>query len=215
MMPDEEESNSKINIDDLYEKKQRRDLKQISIFNKILGRIHKRIQYTARQKKYTENFVWFAVPEYIVGEPIYDKGDCIAYVVTKLEENGFFIRYMHPNTLFVSWENWVPTYVRNEVKKKRGIILDEKGNVLEIKGEDTDENPNSKMLNERGGGGGGGDTGGKDKKQYTPIGSYKPTGNLVYKQEIFDKLEKKIDNTRYNSTSQDNDANRKIFFKDV
>ena len=204
----------KINIDDLYEKKQQRDLKQVSIFNKILNRIQHRIQLTGRTKR-NDKYVWFTVPEYIFGEPIYDKGDCIAYVVTKLEENGFFIRYMHPNTLFVSWENWVPTYVRNEVKKKRGIILDEKGNVLEIKGEDTDENPNSKMLNERGGVGGGGDTGGKDKKQYTPIGSYKPTGNLVYKQEIFDKLEKKIDNTRYNSTSQDNDANRKIFFKDV
>ena len=202
------------NIDDLYEKKQQRDLKQVSIFNKILNRIQHRIQLTGRTKR-NDKYVWFTVPEYIFGEPIYDKGDCIAYVVTKLEENGFFIRYMHPNTLFISWENWVPTYVRNEVKKKRGIILDEKGNVLEIKGEDTDENPNSKMLNERGGGGGGGDTGGKDKKQYTPIGSYKPTGNLVYKQEIFDKLEKKIDNTRYNSTSQDNDANRKIFFKDV
>ena len=202
----------KINIDDLYEKKQQRDLKQVSIFNKILNRIQHLIQLTGRTKR-NDKYVWFTVPEYIFGEPIYDKGDCIAYVVTKLEENGFFIRYMHPNTLFVSWENWVPTYVRNEVKKKRGIILDEKGNVLEIKGEDTDENPNSKMLNERGGGGG--DTGGKDKKQYTPIGSYKPTGNLVYKQEIFDKLEKKIDNTRYNSTSQDNDANRKIFFKDV
>lgn len=202
----------KINIDDLYEKKQQRDLKQVSIFNKILNRIQHRIQLTGRTKR-NDKYVWFTVPEYIFGEPIYDKGDCIAYVVTKLEENGFFIRYMHPNTLFVSWENWVPTYVRNEVKKKRGIILDEKGNVLEIKGEDTDENPNSKMLNERGGGGG--DTGGKDKKQYTPIGSYKPTGNLVYKQEIFDKLEKKIDNTRCNSTSQDNDANRKIFFKDV
>ena len=145
----------KINIDDLYEKKQQRDLKQVSIFNKILNRIQHRIQLTGRTKR-NDKYVWFTVPEYIFGEPIYDKGDCIAYVVTKLEENGFFIRYMHPNTLFVSWENWVPTYVRNEVKKKRGIILDEKGNVLEIKGEDTDENPNSKMLNERGGGGGGG-----------------------------------------------------------
>jgi len=209
----------KINIDDLYEKKQQRDLKQVSIFNKILNRIQHRIQLTGRTKR-NDKYVWFTVPEYIFGEPIYDKGDCIAYVVTKLEENGFFIRYMHPNTLFISWENWVPTYVRNEVKKKRGIILDEKGNVIEVKGEDADDNPNSKMLNERGGGGV--DTGGKDKKQYTPIGSYKPTGNLVYKQEIFDKLEKKIDNTRYNSTRseptnnyQESEVNRKIFFKDV
>ena len=35
----------------------------------------------------------------------------------------------------------------------------------------------------------------KDQKQYTPIGQYKPTGNLIYNEEMFEKLEKKISNT--------------------
>ena len=48
---DDDEGKNKINIDGLYEKKQKRDLKQISIFNKILNRIHKRIEYTAKSKK--------------------------------------------------------------------------------------------------------------------------------------------------------------------
>ena len=33
---EDEETHGKINIDDLYEKNQRRDLKQISIFNKLI-----------------------------------------------------------------------------------------------------------------------------------------------------------------------------------
>ena len=41
---------SKLNIDSLYEKRQKRDLKQLSIFNKILNRIHKRIDYTSKIK---------------------------------------------------------------------------------------------------------------------------------------------------------------------
>lgn len=44
----EEEVKGKINIDDLYEKEQRTDLKQLSIFNKLLNRVHKRIQTTSR-----------------------------------------------------------------------------------------------------------------------------------------------------------------------
>ena len=40
-----------INIDELFEKNQQKDLKQLSIFNKILNRIHKRIQHTGRAKK--------------------------------------------------------------------------------------------------------------------------------------------------------------------
>lgn len=184
---DDDDTPSRVNIDDLFEKNQRRDLKQVSIFNKILNRINNRIKVTARTKR-DDKHVWFNVPEYIFGEPVYDKGDCIAYVVTKLTDNGFHVRYVHPNTLFISWENWVPAYVRNEIKKKQGIVIDEKGNVLEKK-EETDGDPNSKMLNDRNGNN---EPNKKDQKNYTPIGSYKPTGNLVYNPEMFEKLEKRV-----------------------
>jgi len=183
----------KINIDELYEKNQKRDLKQLSIFNKILNRIHRRITTTGRNKR-LDKFVWFAIPEYIFGEPVYDKTECIAYVVSKLEENGFFIRFVYPNTLFISWDNWVPSYTRTEIRKKTGLVLDEKGNVVDrvdkrdgTSGGPVQDDPNSRMLNA-----GGSNTNQKDQKQYTPIGSYKPTGNLVYNRDFFDKIEKKV-----------------------
>ena len=114
--PNEEDNIQRVNIDELFDKKQKRDLRQVSVFNKILNRIHNRIRLTARNKA-TDKHIWYNVPEYIFGEPLYDKGDCIAYIVSQLKENGFFIKYVHPNTLFVSWESWVPAYVRNELKK--------------------------------------------------------------------------------------------------
>ena len=168
----EEANNGKINIDDLYERRQKRDLKQLEIFNKILSRIHKRIQYTAKNKLCSDNHVWFNVPEYIVGEPVYDKGDCTGYLVSQLEHNGFFVKYVYPNTLFVSWHNWVPSYVRNEIKKKMGVAIDEKGNVIESEGE-------PKIIQQQI----------KDQKQYTPIKSYKPS---VYGEDLLAKVEKKI-----------------------
>lgn len=186
---DDDDKVQKINIDDLYEKNQRRDLKQISIFNKILNRIQKRIQFTSRMKN-NEKHIWFVVPEYIFGEPVYNKGDCIAYVISKLEDNGFHIRYIHPNTLFVSWENWVPSYVRNELKKKRGIIVDERGNVIGTKEEQKEENMDYSLFNDRDANKD--DSKKKEPKQYTPIDKYKPTGNLVYNQELFDKLERRV-----------------------
>jgi hypothetical protein len=188
---DDEEAQHKINIDDLYEKKHARDLKQIAIFNKILNRIHKRIQLTGRTKK-KETHIWFIVPEFIFGEPNYDQGECLGYIVAKLEENGFFIRYMHPNTLFISWENWVPSYTRNEIKKKLGIVLDEKGNVIDRldnsqESEVESHDPNIRMLQQQNA-----ENNKKNDKKYTPIDNYKPTGNLVYNPELFEKLEKKV-----------------------
>ena len=195
----EEEASKKISIDALYERKHRQDLKMVSIFNKILNRIHKRIQFTGRNKR-AEKYIWFTVPQFIFGEPNYDNGECVGYLVTKLEDNGFYVKYMHPNTLFVSWDNWVPTYTRNEVKKRTGVVVDQYGNVVE-KNSNKEDDLNAGLLNT-------GQTvkNGKDQKQFTPIDQYKPKGSLVYKPELFEKLEKRvsIDSTTANANANAN-----------
>ena len=185
LFADDDDAEHKVDIDGLYDKQQQRDLKQLAVFNKILNRVQRRIQTTTRLPK-KDKHIWFTVPEFIFGEPLYDKGDCIAYVVAKLSSNGFFVKYMHPNTLFVSWENWVPTYKRNEIKKKTGIVLDNTGTVVDQldKSGPSPEDINSGVINGR--------TPAKEGKQYTPIKQYKPSGTLVYNQEIFDKIEKKV-----------------------
>lgn len=198
---EDDETTGKVNIDDLFEKNQRRDQKQLSIFNKILNRIHKRITLTGRNK-HVDKHIWFTIPEYIFGEPVYDKNDCIAYIITKLEANGFFIKYMHPNTIFVSWEKWVPSYVRQELKKRTGMVINEKGEVVSRKTDSNSDQPedmNSGLFNEKNGihgasgaGSASGSKGSAQGKQYNPIGSYKPTGNLVYNSEIFEKIEKRL-----------------------
>jgi hypothetical protein len=173
----DEETQNKINIDELYDRNQRRDLKQVSIFNKILNRIHKRILMTNRNKR-NDKHVWFNIPEFIFGEPVYDNAECIAYIVAKLEDNGFFIRYVHPNTLFISWQDFIPSYVRSEFKKRTGVAIDEKGHVIAPKDDQVNEDSTNKTV--------------AVGKKYTPIDQYKPTGNLVYDQEMFEKLEKKL-----------------------
>jgi hypothetical protein len=184
----------KVDIDSLFEKKQQKDMKQLNIFNKILNRIHKRIRFTGNTK-HKDKHIFFTVPEFIFGEPLYKQGDCIGYLVVKLEENGFLVKYMHPNTLFISWENWVPSYVRSEIKKKTGKIIDEKGNIIgdknapkEDEDEEDDGDINSKLFNM------GGSTKQQKKpgKEYTPIDQYKPSGRLVYNNDMFEKLEKKL-----------------------
>jgi hypothetical protein len=181
----------KINIDDLYERKRQYDLNKLELYNKILNRIHVRIKTTSRQKT-DEQFCWFVVPEVIIGVPKYDQGSCIAYLIDKLRENGFNVKYIHPNTLFISWLHWVPSYVRTELKKKTGIIVDEYGNKVQSE----EENDNSQKINNmfniketkvtvKG-------NAQKEKKSFTPIQSYKPQGNLVYNDELLNILEEKI-----------------------
>ena len=201
-----EDFSEKLNIDELYEKKRQYDLSKLALYNKILNRIHIRIKTTSRQK-IDEQFCWFVVPELIIGVPKYDQASCIAYLMDKLKENGFNIRYIHPNTLFISWVHWVPSYVRTELKKKTGIIIDEYGQKVEGTDGDNinnnskynnklkieDRNPNDLMFNLKNPGSHQQNQDAlKQKKNYTPITSYKPTGNFVYNDELLNKIEDKF-----------------------
>jgi hypothetical protein len=182
----------KLNIDDLYEKKRQHDVHQLDLFNKILNRIHVRIKTTSKQKT-DEQFCWFLVPEMIIGVPKYDQAACIAYVIDKLKTNGFNVRYIHPNTLFISWGHWVPTYVRTELKKQTGIVVNELGARVYEPNEETNRTkfmnnydlPNEVIQT-------------PDKimklntKEYTPIKSYKPAGNLIYNDSMLNRIEEKI-----------------------
>lgn len=185
----------KMNIDDLYEKKRNYDLSKLLLFNKILNRIHVRIKTTSRQR-IDEQFCWFIVPEVIIGVPKFDQAACIAYLIDKLEQSGFNVRYIHPNTFFISWIHWVPSYVRTELKKKTGIEINEYGEKIQHDNGDNNKliyepkDANELMLNmknpnqEQKGKG--------NKKDYTPINSYKPSGNLVYTDELLNKIENKF-----------------------
>ena len=174
-----------------FEKKQQKDLKQLAIFNKILNRIHKRINLTAKSKV-NEKHIFFTVPEFLFGEPLYNQGDCIGHLVVKLEENGFDVKYMHPNNLFISWKNWIPGYVREQVKKKTGKIIDNRGNIIgdkNSKKEDVvdEDDINANIFNNRNG-----EPQQKQGKEYTPIDQYKPSGNFIYNPDLLHKLEKKL-----------------------
>ena len=180
----------KMNIDELYDSKQKRDLDTLQLFQKILGRIHQRIKTASRQKD-NEQFCTYLVPEVMIGVPKYDHGECIAYLVNKLRDNGFNVKYVHPNLLFIAWNHWIPSYVRTEIKKKTGMVVDGNGNVTDKNKnkEGLTDNPLDNLLFERG------DNKIKmqeKEKAYKSIDSYKPVGNLVYNQEMFRKLNEKL-----------------------
>ena len=181
---------SKLNLDELYEKKQQHDLNTLNIYNKILNRIHSRIKIVSRQN-ISSQFCWFVIPEMIIGVPKYDHGACTAYIIDKLTENGFVIRYTHPNLLFISWKHWVPSYVRNEIKKKTGVAIDGYGNKIsetEISKNKSLEpsNPNELLMQKT-----------KNNisitsnksKTFKNIDTYTPTGNLIYNTSLFKNIE--------------------------
>ncbi len=190
-----EDFSEKLNIDELYERKRQHDIMKLELFNKMLNNVHKRIKLTSRQK-IDNQMCWYLVPETILGVPKYDQGACIAFLMDKLKNNGFNVRYIHPNLLFISWMHWVPGYIRSEFKKKTGIAINEYGQKVEEKDEDGNvkmiednpSDPNDYLLKQNDPN----QKGKPQKKEYTPIKSYKPSGNLVYDDDTLNKIEDKL-----------------------
>jgi hypothetical protein len=77
----------------------------------------------------------------------------------------------------------VPSYVRNEIKKKTGIVIDEYGKKVEdeINEEEDEEVVQQGSVQQI-----------TNSKKYTPINSYKPSGKLVYSEDLLNKIETKI-----------------------
>jgi hypothetical protein len=141
-----EDTGQKINIDELFEGSREKALEELALFNRILSRIHAKIKISSRQKMDNKS-CWFTVPEIIIGAASYNCTDCIAYVVNKLNENGFKVKYYHPNVLFIVWNHYVPSYVRTEIKKKYGVNMNEMGEEIPDKPK---TNPGMGNRNSRG-----------------------------------------------------------------
>jgi len=192
---DSEDSSLKLNIDELYNKKQQQDLNVLKNYNNILIRIHNKIRYTSKNML-NQNCCWYIMPEMILGVPKYDHRDCTAYVIEKLRANGFIVRYTHPNLLFISWIHWVPAYVRSEIKKKTGNSIDENGNIIFEENNANASNNNTTTSNGESinsehmlfSNNKNNKTASAQAKDYKDIKTYKPSGNLIYNNSLLEKI---------------------------
>jgi hypothetical protein len=177
---------SKINLDNLYERKKQCDLNTLKVFNRILQRIHNKIKHTSRVNIH-QQYCWYVMPEIILGLPAYNHTECTNYIINKLIDNGFDVKYTIPNLMFISWQDWTPDYVRDEFRKKMGYQIDGRGNKKESLIDKSDINTlstnvmgevvlSNKTPNSKGKG-----------KDYKDISTYKPTG--IYNQQIFKRIE--------------------------
>lgn len=120
----------RLNIDELYETRKKNNLTRLDIYGKLLVKIHNKIK-TASRLRNSENFCTYIMPEVLIGYPNYNLEECLIFIIDKLQIDGFLTRYIHPNLLMISWNHWVPVYVRDEIKKKTGKQVNCYGEILE------------------------------------------------------------------------------------
>ena len=162
-----------LNIEELHREQDRKETNKAEIYNTILEKVHQKIKLTSQISK--DKFCFFSVPIYVYGLPLFDTNNCIIYLTQKLSDNGFNIRYTHPNLLLISWyekpkknhpsssfnnNSSSGTYGQNKIEELRRKALEYKP-------------PEYKPL------------------EYKPITDYKPTNNFVYDSNSLNTLQEK------------------------
>ena len=201
-LSDENDLSDKISLDDLFESKREYDENKLSLFNKILNRIHNKIKLTSRQTRGKEQFIWYIIPEMMIGVTKYNVEECTGYIIRKLRENDFVVRYTHPNLIFVSWTHWIPGYVRQEYKKQTGTAIDGYGNLVnptpQIENNNINEeskNPNDLLLNNINNSNNSNNSNNNNlqnnnNKDFNLTKNYKPSG--IYNNDIMKKIQDKF-----------------------
>ena len=166
-----------LDIDELYETKQKLDINRVNMYNKLISRIHHKIKVASKQRL-NNQFCYFVMPEILIGYPNYDFNECLLYVINSLENDGFLVKYIHPNLILISWNHWIPEYVRNEIKSKTGKTIDKFGNVKEDKTRQQTnmaEEPKKKVSFH------------EDKKKNVNE-KYVPSGKFIYNNDLLDTI---------------------------
>ena len=192
-LSDDDNLRDKINLDDLFEKKREIAENKLQLYNKILNRIHEKIKLTSRNQQGKEQFCWYIIPEMMIGISRYDVGECTEYILRKLRDNDFVVRYTHPNLIFISWAHWIPGYVRQEYKKQTGTAIDGYGNLVNSATAQIEDkkveptNPDDILFTKPTG-----ESSGKmnNGKEYNSTKDYKPIG--IYNNDLMQKLQNKF-----------------------
>lgn len=90
-----------LNIYELHDEINKQKEKRSKSFDKVLETCHQKIINASKKELFK---VYFDVPDFVLGLPVYDLTECIKYIVKSLENNGFLVHYMFPKLLYISWD---------------------------------------------------------------------------------------------------------------
>lgn len=99
---------SMINIFELNYNRDQKEIKKYKIFRRILDKIHTRIKHLSKK---CVSYLFYKIPDFVLGIPAYKIEECGEYIRDKLERNGFVVVLTPPNLLYISWDH-IPSSIK-------------------------------------------------------------------------------------------------------
>jgi hypothetical protein len=88
------------NVNEIKKFIHEREKGRLLIYEEILEKCYHRIQSSVIRD---DPFSLYVVPDFIIGKPTYNFANCIQYIIFRLKNNGFKVKYIYPNALQIEW----------------------------------------------------------------------------------------------------------------
>lgn len=100
-------SQSNVDIESLRSKHRDKEIKRLETYEDILKKCHAHI--CSKNDRDVDNTL-FRVPKFQLGKPpIRNHEACLAYVIHNLRRNGFKVKFICPDVLFIVWRDEKPS----------------------------------------------------------------------------------------------------------
>lgn len=97
-----------IDINSLHKVHERREQNKRLVYETIYQRCRDKILHV--NNNLYKKSLWFNIPTVLFGLPLYNMDSCVCYLLYRLREQGFFVEYYAPNSLYISWDKRPPDY---------------------------------------------------------------------------------------------------------
>lgn len=91
----------KINILELNEISEKKNINKLKLYNKLIRNCHNRIKSNAKNNYQS---CMYSIPPYTFGFPLYDSNELINFIMNSLKKDGLNVININ-NTLYISWNN--------------------------------------------------------------------------------------------------------------
>ena len=88
------------NVNEIKKFIHEREKGRLLIYEEILEKCYHRIQSSVVRD---DPLSLYVVPDFIIGKPTYNFANCIQYIIFRLKNNGFKVKYIYPNALQIEW----------------------------------------------------------------------------------------------------------------
>jgi hypothetical protein len=112
-----------LNIYELQNSIHKKEQNRTNVYERILEKCHFKIKTAANKEQYE---VYYDVPQYVVGLPLFNINRCMDYLIRSLSENGFKVVYNFPKMLHISWYPPKESEVRDaleDVKQDSSLLM--------------------------------------------------------------------------------------------